>query len=203
MLPVAGQSAALTQNGQTAQPCLPMSAHDVKLVVQFAGNLGLFAGLYKTWGKARKSWGSPALVSGRSPKRLLTRTGDFFVAVPSPIQFICSTEVTRYAESHDRLLYNTLCALVPLPPANVPTDLAHNLYISLLASEAMPSSQKGDNIGADDDFSKPDTKHVDEARSNSVGDQVVAAPESLRDMTENDLKTLERKMVRKVDLVIL
>ncbi|KAK7958995.1 MFS general substrate transporter [Apiospora aurea] len=59
------------------------------------------------------------------------------------------------------------------------------------------------SIPADDDVSKPDTKHVDEAGSKSVGVYTVATPESLRGMAEDDLKKLEKKMVRKVDFVIL
>ncbi|KAK8063091.1 tartrate transporter [Apiospora hydei] len=59
------------------------------------------------------------------------------------------------------------------------------------------------SITADDDVSKPDTKHVDEACSKPVGVHTVATPESLRGMAEDELKKLEKKMVRKVDFVIL
>lgn len=67
----------------------------------------------------------------------------------------------------------------------------------------MSKNRDGHVVGTDDDFAKADIKHVDEARSNSVDDHTVATPERLRNMTEGDLKKLETKMVRKVDVVIL
>ncbi|KAK8036097.1 hypothetical protein PG993_008711 [Apiospora rasikravindrae] len=67
----------------------------------------------------------------------------------------------------------------------------------------MPRGQNTLGITADDDFPKPGTKHVDEACSKSVGVHTVATPESLRGMAEDELKKLEKRMVRKVDFVIL
>ncbi|KAK8123986.1 MFS general substrate transporter [Apiospora kogelbergensis] len=67
----------------------------------------------------------------------------------------------------------------------------------------MANSLDRPSITADGDFSKSGAQHVDEALSKSVEDYAIATPESLRDMTDDDLQKLETKMVRKVDFVIL
>lgn len=48
----------------------------------------------------------------------------------------------------------------------------------------------------DDEILKSEMKHVE-------GEEPVAMPESLRGMSQEDLKKLETKMVRKMDLVIM
>ncbi|KAK7994152.1 hypothetical protein PG989_007533 [Apiospora arundinis] len=59
------------------------------------------------------------------------------------------------------------------------------------------------DIKAHDGAFKQGAPHVDEAFSKSVDDHTVAVPESLCAMSDEELKKLEKKMVRKVDFVIL
>lgn len=55
----------------------------------------------------------------------------------------------------------------------------------------------------DDNLNKANSiHHVDEASAKSVHD-VVTTPESLRHMSDDEIKSLDTKMVRKLDCVIL
>ncbi|CRG86568.1 putative transporter C1683,12 [Talaromyces islandicus] len=80
--------------------------------------------------------------------------------------------------------------------------MPENTYTDEILDRQPPSNNMADVLSADDDL-KSGANHIEIEDGGKQVDDIIVKPESIRGMSTDELKKLETKMVRKIDMVIM